>query len=144
MTLPPPPSGGGGNVIEAPIASISPAPIAVTAAGVAPVRLKCPSEAFEGCGGTILIEALDTINVKDKLAVQAARRRKTKTKLGRRRYKMAAGEAKTVPVRLDRRAWRKFKKKRRVKLQVTVTMENATGTTTTTRTVSVKPPAKKK
>jgi hypothetical protein len=146
VPLPPPPTGGTGNVIEAPIAAISPNPVPVSASGVAQVRLKCPATAFEGCAGDITIEALDTVGTsRSKLDVTAARRRPTrKTKLGRRRYKIAAGEGKNVPVRLERRAWRKFKKRRRVKLQITVTMENATGTTTTTRTVYVKPPAKKK
>jgi hemolysin type calcium-binding protein len=141
--LPPAPTGGTGNVIEAPIAAISPQPVPVSASGVATVRLKCPAQAFEGCAGTITIEALDTVGTaKGKLDVQSARRRKTK--LANRRYKMAAGEGKSIPVRLERRAWRKFKKRRRVKLQITVTMDNATGTTTNTRTVDVKPPAKKK
>jgi Ca2+-binding RTX toxin-like protein len=136
--LPPAPSGGTGNVIEPPVATIATTPIAVSAAGVAPVRVKCPSEAFEGCAGTILMEVLDVAG-KGKLDVQSARRRKTKTKLASRRFKVAAGQGKTVPVRLDRRVWRKFKKKKRVKVQITVTMENATGTTTNTQTIELRP-----
>jgi Ca2+-binding RTX toxin-like protein len=142
--LPPPPAGGTGNVIEAPVATISPAPVLVSSDGVAAVRLKCPSEAFEGCAGSILIEALDVAGSgKGKLDVTAARRRKTK--LASRRFKVAAGLGATIPVRLDRRAWRKFKNRKHVKVQITVTMENATGTTTNTRTVELKPlPPKKK
>ncbi|HEX8741881.1 MAG TPA: calcium-binding protein [Thermoleophilaceae bacterium] len=144
--LPPSPTGGTGSVIQPPVATISASPIAVSSSGVAPVRVKCPSEAFEGCAGAILMEALDVAGSRGgKLDVRSARRRKPKpkkkkTRLGGRRFKVAAGQGATVPVRLDRRAWRKFKNRKRVKVQITVTMENAAGTTTTTQTVDLKPP----
>jgi hypothetical protein len=143
--LPPSPTGGTGNVIEPPVATIATsAPIVVNPAGVAPVRIKCPSEVFEGCAGTIVMEVLDVAG-SGKLDVHSARRRKPKTRLASRRFKVAAGQGKTVPVRLDRRVWRKFKKKKRVKVQVTITMETAAGTTAATQTVTLKPqPPKRK
>jgi hypothetical protein len=143
--LPPAPTGGTGNVIEPPVATIPASPVPVSADGVALVRIKCPREAFEGCAGSILMEALDATG-KGKLDVTSARRRPTpkKTKLANRRFKVAAGEGATIPVRLDRRAWRKFKKKKRVKVQITVTMQNSTGTTASTRTVELKPQPPKK
>lgn len=140
--LPPAPTGGTGNVIEAPVATIPSTPVPVTDDGVAQIRIKCPSEAFEGCAGSILIEGLDATG-KGRLAVESARRRKTK--LATRRFKVAAGQGATIPVRFDRRSWRRFKNRKRVKVQITVTMENATGTTTNTRTVALRRvPAKKK
>jgi hypothetical protein len=141
--IPPAATGGSGNVLEAPVAAISPAPVPVTPGGVAAVRLKCPAAAFEGCAGSLTIEALDAAGTAtSKLAVQPARRRKTR--LASRRFKVAAGEGKTIPVRLERLSWRKFRKRRRVKVQITVTMENATGTATNTRTVTLKPARPKK
>ena len=134
--LPPAPTGGTGNVIEEPVATLAGSSVPVSASGVASVRLKCPSEAFEGCQGSILIEALDAPGAKSKTLVSARRR---PTKLATRRFKVAAGKGATIPVRLDRRNWRKFRKRKRVKVQITVTMENATGTTTSTSTVSLRP-----
>jgi hypothetical protein len=132
-----PPTGGTGNVVEAPVAGISPSPLAVSAGGVAAVKLRCPSAAFEGCAGTILIEALEPRRSPSKLDVRSARRRRTK--LASRGFKVPAGMDATIPVRLDRRSWGRFTRHRRVRVQITVTMENATGTTTATRTVIVKP-----
>ena len=141
VELPPAPAGGTGNVIEEPVATITASTVPVSASGVAAVRLKCPSEAFEGCQGSILIEALDAAGTRAKTLVSARRRR---TKLATRRFKVAAGKGATIPVRLDRRNWRKFKKRKRVKVQITVTMENATGTTTNTRTVTLRPASSKR
>jgi hypothetical protein len=134
--LPPAPTGGLGNAIEAPVATIAAAPLAVSTGGVAAVRLQCPSEVFEGCAGTILIEALG-VTGRSKLDVSSARR--SRTKIGAGRFKVAAGEGATIPVRLDRRNWRKLSKRRRVRVRITVTMENAAGTTTNTRVVTVRP-----
>jgi hypothetical protein len=140
--LPPAPTGGTGSVIEAPVATLAASAIPVSDAGVARVRLRCPSEAFEGCAGSILIEALGATGA-GKLDVRSARRRKTK--LAIRRFKVAAGQGATIPVRLDRRSWRRYRRRTRVKVQVTVTMENATGTTTSTQTVTLRrTPAKNK
>jgi len=118
--------------------------VPVSADGVASVRLRCPTEAFDGCAGSILIEVLSVAGAgKGRLDVQSARRRKTR--LANRRFKVAAGQGATIPVRLDRRAWRKFKKRKRVKVQITVTMQNSTGTTTNSRSVTLKPlPPKKR
>jgi RTX calcium-binding nonapeptide repeat (4 copies) len=146
-TIPPPPTGGG-TVVEPPVAAIAPAPAPVSASGVVTVRLRCPSEAFQGCGGTLTIELLTggkSSTVSKKLI--SARRRKLPTR-ARRHFKIAAGKAAHVPVKLDRRTWRKFRGRRHLKAVVTVTMRNSAGVTSTTRTVSLKarrkPPPKKK
>jgi hypothetical protein len=142
--LPPSPTGGTGSIVESPIATIAPGPIAVSAAGVAPVPLHCPSEAFQGCAGVILVETLDSRGSAGKLDVEGARRllplgRPKHRRLASRRFKAAAGQDRTVPVRLDRSVWRRYSGRRRVKVKVTVTMENAGGTTTSTQTVTFKP-----
>ena len=140
--MPPAPAGGIGNVVEAPVAAVA-AAAPVGDDGTARVRVKCPSEAFEGCTGSVAIMELAATG-QSRLDVQSSRRRKS-TKLGSRRFKVAAGKGATVPVRLDRRSFRKLKKRKRVKVQVNVTMENAAGTTTKTRTVTLRrTPAKAK
>jgi hypothetical protein len=138
--LPPAPTGGTGNVIEAPIAALAAGAVRVGDDGVARLRLRCPIEAFEGCAGSIVIEALDAAG-RGKLDVRSARRRALATG----RFKVAAGEGATIPVRLDRRSWRRFRGRTRMKVRVTVTMENAMGTTTNAQTVVLRrTPAKKK
>ena len=140
--LPPAPSGGTGNVIEAPVAAISAAPLAVSEDGVTLVRLKCPSVAFEGCSGSILVEALDVAGRAPRLDVVGSRplsvRGAAHRRLARGHFRVAAGEGAAVPVRFHRRAWRKLRRHRHPKVQITVTMENSTGTTTNTRTVAVR------
>ena len=150
VTIPPIPPAptGGGSVIEPPVAAIGPAPAPVSDSGVVSVRLRCPSEAFQGCNGTVTIELLT--GAKGSTASKkliSARRRKLPTR-ARRHFKIAAGKAALVPVKLDRRTWRRFRGRRHLKALITVTMRNSTGVTSTTRTVSLKarrkPPPKKK
>jgi hypothetical protein len=143
--LPPPPTGGTGNVVEPPVVTIPSAPINVSDGGVAAVRVNCPREAFSGCEGSIDIEELAAAGTNAQAPLVPARRRK----LASKRFKLAAGKSATIPVRMDRRSWRSFKKKlrkrRKIKVQISVTMENATGTTTNTRIVTLRrQPAKKK
>lgn len=140
--LPPSPTGGYGSAIEAPVASIGAAPATVTAAGVASLRVDCPGAAFEGCAGAIVIETLDAGSSSGKLDVTSARRgggRPASRRLGRGRFKVAAGRGATVPVRLYRRAWRNLRSRRSVRVAITVTMDNATGTTTSVQTVTLRP-----
>jgi Ca2+-binding RTX toxin-like protein len=136
--LPPSPTGGYGSVIEAPVATIAAAPVAVTWNGVAALRVDCPSEAFEGCAGAIVLDTLDAGSSTRTLDVRSARAG-GKRRLGGRRFKVSAGRGEIVPVRLDGRTWRKLRSRRRVRVAVTVTMDNAAGTTTSTQTVALRP-----
>jgi len=146
--IPPPPTGNG-SVVEPPVAAVSNAPAALTSGGVVVVKLACPSDAFEGCDGTVQIDILSgkkgaTVKPGKSARLSESRRRKLPA---RRHFKIAAGKTAKVPVQLDRRAFRKFRRRRHLKAMVTVTMSNATGTTTSTHVVtlrrSFKPPRKK-
>jgi hypothetical protein len=134
--IPPPPTGNG-DVVPPIVAAISSAPAALSPDGVVAVKLACPREAFEGCEGTVAIELLDGAKgTPAKAKLVSARRRKVTQ--SRKRFKIAAGGTATVPVKLDRRVFRRFRGRRNVKAAVTVTMKNATGTTTTTRVIALR------
>jgi hypothetical protein len=120
------------------VAAIAPVPLAVSSSGMAAVRLKCPSTAFEGCAGTILIEALDVSGSRRTLDVRAARRATT-TRIGKRRFQLAADSSATLPVRLDRGGWLSYRKRKRVRVRITVTMETVGGVTTNTRVATLRP-----
>lgn len=130
---------GDGPSITDPIAAIMPvilrqAPRA-NSNGAIPIRVQCPRAATSGCAGTVLLELAD-----DPDQVAAARRRATRTrKTGRKRFKLAPGQAKAVPVRLARRAARRLKSRRSVRMKVTVEVEVDGGQKLeTVRTITVR------
>ena len=145
LVLPPAPTGGVGSAIEAPVAAISAAPLAVSTAGMTAVRLKCPSDALAGCAGTVVIEALDVAGSSRALPITAAgildvtARRRTLTRIGKGRFELAAGRAATIPVSVGRHRWRRLRRDGGLKARVTVTMETPAGITTNTRAVTLKP-----
>jgi hypothetical protein len=137
-SIPVPPTGNG-DVVPPVVPSISTAPASVSPDGVVSVQLACPAQAFEGCEGTVAIELMAAGKGKASRAhakLAAARRRKVTP--ARRHFKIAAGRTATVPVRLDRRTFRRFRGRRHLKATVTVTMKGASGTTTDTRVISLR------
>ena len=85
--------------------------------GAIPVRVHCPRAAAAGCVGTV------SVVLADDSGEAAAARRRTVRKTGRKRFKLAAGQTKAVPVRLARRAARRLKSRRAVRMKVTVEVE---------------------
>jgi hypothetical protein len=131
-----------GDVVEPALAITGQSPTA-TSAGVVPITVECPDTSVEGCTGTMwLEESLDAGSTSSR--IQAARRspkRFSKPK----KYKLKQGQKKTVPVRLDRRNFRKFKKKRSFKVTVVAQQKDSTGQVMTMRrTVRVFNTKKKK
>jgi hypothetical protein len=134
--LPPAPTGGMGSVIEAPVAAISGAPLVVTDTGATAIRLKCPRVAFEGCAGSLAIDALGVAGPRSRLDVAATGR--GPRVLATLRFRAAAGAGVTVPVHMEPRGWRRLRARRHMRVRATVTMGNAVGTTSSTRTVPVR------
>jgi hypothetical protein len=85
------------------------------AQGAIPIRVRCPAAATAGCVGTISVALADD-------SAGAARRRSA-PKPGRKRFKLAPGQTKAVPVRLARRAARRLKARGAVKLKATIEVE---------------------
>jgi hypothetical protein len=117
---------------DAPVA-ISQAPVTMDANGNVPVVVSCPATAADGCSGRVTLSLP---------APEVGIARRSARVLGRsRRFKLAAGATKVVPVRLSRRSSRIIRsrggKRRRVKLAVTVAVRTAAGTETVTSTISV-------
>lgn len=138
VVIPPPPTGNG-EVVAPVVAAISSAPAALSATGVVSVKLACPRESFEGCEGTVAIDLMTGKAKKAHGKLVAARRRKVaKAKPSRRHFKIDAGKAATVPVKLDRRSFRRLRGRRHVKATVTVTMKNSTGTTSSSRVITLR------
>ena len=104
------------------------------------VPIACPAEILGGCAGTLTITVDE--DVAERRRVSGARRRRT-TKLGQQRFRIAAGEQKTVQVRLSRRASRKLKKTKKPKkgrgrrINIEVTVNGPTGPVTTTRSLTL-------
>lgn len=89
--------------------------------GAIPIKVRCPETAAAGCVGTVSAELAEDGD--DQVA--AARRRATPKppKGGSKRFKLAAGQTKAVPVRLDRRTARRLKSRRALKVKVTIELE---------------------
>ena len=127
--------GYGSTVIPAPIVQIVQRAVTyLQQNGNLTLHLKCPSEIFDGCEGTVTLQVfLDTGSSKK---ATAARRRKL-VKLATRHFKIAAGRSSGLVVHMSRRGRRTFQRQPRRKLLLTTTMKTATGVTTSTRTIVV-------
>jgi hypothetical protein len=101
----------------------------VSSAGAVPVVVQCPvAAAAHGCVGTITLSRAPA-------GAAAARRTKARS---RRHFKLAAGKRATVPVRLDRRTFRRFKRKRRaMKLNLRVAVSTSAGQAVKVTTITV-------
>jgi hypothetical protein len=124
VVLPDPDDSGdpAGGTLADPIGAILPVVLPqtprVSANGVVPVRVQCPDAATTGCVGTVSLALAD-----DSEGATTARRRPKPRKTGTKRFKLAAGQIKAVPVRLARRAARRVKSRGTVKLAVTIAVE---------------------
>ena len=132
--------GGGGGTVDPVLAAIMPSFPAQTPSvsvnGAVAVRVTCPATATAGCEGTLTLALASADGSAAK--VSAARRRKV-AKVGSKRFKLAAGQTKAVPVRLDRRTARKLRKRGKVVLTATLEVKLGDGETATTqRTFTVR------
>ena len=100
--------------------------------GDVPIGVECPDEMTEGCQGVLWLE--EPLSVAAGKQISAARRGPRKFSRNKR-YELNPGQRKTVPVRLDRRVHRKFKRKRSFKVAVVAQQKNATGQVVTQRRV---------
>ena len=130
-------AGDGESSVTGPIGAIMPVVLRQSprarANGAIPVRVRCPAAASSGCAGTVLLALAEESD-----DVAAARRRAAR-KTGRKRFKLAPGQTKAVPVQLARRAARRLKSRRSVRMKVTVEVEVDGGQKlATVRTVTVR------
>jgi hypothetical protein len=100
---------------------------AVTASGVALVRVACPVESG-GCAGRVELLLLGDAG---KAKVVAARRRRMR-KVGSKRFKAEAGTKPVVQVRLNRRGRRRMRRRGRTRCFMRVTTRTADGRVVTT------------
>jgi hypothetical protein len=125
-------------------ASIPPQTVGVSASGVARVQIVCPPDSG-GCSGTVTIE-LPAASTKQRGKISVIRKR-APLKLGRAKFKAAAGTAPVVPVRLSKRGRQRIVRGRRSRARIVVSTRKADGTTTVTSqsvTITVKRPATKR
>jgi hypothetical protein len=111
--------------------------------GVVPVALACPDTSVDGCAGVLWIE--ESLDAGSKSQQISSARRSPKRFSKPKKYKLRKGQRKSVPVRLDRRVHRKFKRKRSFKVAVVAQQKDSTGQVVTLRrTVRVFNTKKKK
>lgn len=103
---------------------------AVTASGVAQVRIACPADAGI-CKGTVTLLLRKGSQRSEKVQVVAARRRRA-AKVGRARFKAEAGTKPIVHVRLNRRGRRRMRRSGRTRCYMRVTTRTADGKVITT------------
>ncbi|HEX8068024.1 MAG TPA: hypothetical protein VF520_16015 [Thermoleophilaceae bacterium] len=137
----PPPGGGTGDTSGDPALAIAKGSLSATGTGVVRVIVECAESMVGGCEGVITLEEAPKSSAK-RMALQAARR--TTQRFGRKRYKLPPGQTKAVPIRIERRAYRKFRKRRSFKVQVVAKQKDAAGHVVTfRRTVRVFPKRRK-
>jgi hypothetical protein len=107
------------------------APTTASESGVVAVQLACPDTSVEGCTGTLWFEeALDAGSKSQRIS---SARRSPKRFSKPKKYKLRRGQRKSVPVRLDRRVHRKFKRKRSFKVTVVAQQKDPSGQVVTMR-----------
>ena len=143
--LPPldPPDSDVEDVVEPALSITGKAPTA-SPTGVVPLTVSCPATEVDGCEGTLWLE--EALDAGSKSQGIRAARRSPKRFSKPKRYKLKQGKKMTVPIQLDRRVHRKFKRKRSFKVTVVAQQKDpATGTVQTMRrTVRVFNSKKKK
>jgi hypothetical protein len=127
---------GAGSAGPAPI-EVDPAPVTLDAKGRVPVTVACPATAAAGCAGVITLSMPDLARPKQ---VVAARHGPSRPRVvGRSKpFQLAAGQQVVVPVSLERRGVRIFRRHGHRKLEVSVAVTTASGTTTVKSTITVK------
>jgi hypothetical protein len=113
-------------------ASIPSQTVSLSASGVARVRVECPADSG-GCSGAVTIELPTAGAVKrtgnGKLSAVAAAGHRAPLKIGRSKFKAAAGTAVIVPVRLSKRGRQRIVRGRRARARIVVTTRKADGST---------------
>jgi hypothetical protein len=102
-----------------------------SASGDVPVLIACPATSEGGCTGVLWLE--EALSVSGKSQRIQASRRSAKRFSKPKKYKLKKGQKKSVPVRLDRRNFRKFKKQRSFKVTVVAQQKDSTGQVVTLR-----------
>ncbi|HEX8645832.1 MAG TPA: hypothetical protein VF715_02955 [Thermoleophilaceae bacterium] len=117
--------------VEEPALSIIGKEPTASPTGVVPLTVSCPATEVNGCEGTIWLE--EPLDAGSKNQEIRGARRSPKRFSKPKRYKLKQGKKMTVPVQLDRRVHRKFKKKRSFKVTVVAQQKDSTGTVQTMR-----------
>jgi hypothetical protein len=132
------PAPGAGNAVPP---SIPPQTVGVSASGVATVLIACPVDSG-GCRGTVTIELPRAAKKRGRAKIARVVRGRA-IKLGRAKFKAAAGTSKTVRVRLSKRGRQRILRGRRTRARITVTTRSATGgTSVTSQDVTLRPRAR--
>jgi RTX calcium-binding nonapeptide repeat (4 copies) len=138
-----PPAPGGGEAPvppqpEAPKVKISDNPVTVSSGGKAPVKVTCPGTAAGGCEGEVVIEFYEESGAAPK-ATLARRGGRRRVRVGRKRFRIAPGKSRKVPVKLNRRGGKTVRRRGRARARITVTTRDKAGdTTVSTRTITIK------
>lgn len=107
--------------------------VAVTAGGVAPIKLACGSQT--SCAGRITLEASVDVRL---LSSQVRAEKRRKVKLGSRPFTLRAGRTAAVRVRLTRRGFRLVTRTGRLRTRAFVVIrQSGGGKTTTARTITL-------
>jgi Ca2+-binding RTX toxin-like protein len=109
--------------------TIPPQTVAVSASGVASVRIVCPPDSG-GCRGTVAIE-LPQAGAHAKADVSAARAPGV-LRLGQKRFTAKAGTSPTIRVRLSKRGRQRILRGRRAHCRISVTTVSGDGKTVVT------------
>ena len=120
-----------GDIVEPALAITGQNPVATTA-GVVPVTIQCPATEVDGCTGVMWLE--ETLDAGSSAqSIRSARRTNPKRFSKSKKYKLRQGQKKAIPVRLDRRVYRRFKNKRSFKVTVVAQQKDSTGQVLTMR-----------
>lgn len=100
-----------------------------TPKGDVPIKASCANDHAGPCEGALWLEEPLDVSGAQLRAARRTPKRFSKTK----RYKLNPGQSKTIPVRLDRRTYRKFKRKRSFKVAVVAQEKGPNGQVVTER-----------
>jgi hypothetical protein len=122
------PTDPGDDIVE-PALAITGTSTTATPQGDVPVTVGCAADMVDGCAGVMWLEEPLDVSGSQIRAARRTPKRFSKNK----RYKLKPGQRKTIPIRLDRRTYRKFKKKRSFKVAVVAQQKDAGGQVVTQR-----------
>jgi len=126
--------GGGGGAGSLTAVTISPQAVAVSRAGVIPVRISCSVQASGGCRGTLTLTVINTGRGK---TARASRRSRPAT-LGKKSFSVAAGKTKRLKVRVSRRARPLISRRGKIKVRASAVVKANGQTTRITQTITVR------
>lgn len=124
---------------DPPKVTISSAPIAVGASGVAKVEVACPATAVDGCRGKVVLRLATAPRGRSAQVLAVATRcaRGCRT-LGQAKYVASRGKTRRVSVRMSRSGKRLVRTKKALWTKVSVTTRAGGETKTTSRTVRLR------